>query len=266
MDKYWIWFSRINKIGAKLQKELLDKYKSPKNIWNLTEEKLIKEKLLNERNVNTILNEHYRKNLEEYEKYMYDNDIKIITIYDDKYPNKLKNIYDPPVVIYVKGNEGILNDKSIAIIGSRNCSEYGKNTARKFAYNLSKNNINIISGLARGIDTYAHIGAIQADKKTIAVLGNGLDMIYPKENYRLSKEIIKKGGAIISEYIIGEKPEKKHFPARNRIISGLSDSVLVVEAREKSGTFITVDFALEQGKDVYAIPGNIDNDTAKRNK
>ena len=120
----------------------------------------------------------------------------------------------------------------------------------------------MISGLARGIDSYAHQGAIKAKGKTIAVLGSGLDIIYPPENAKLYKEIIMNNGAIITEYPLGSKPEKYHFPERNRIISGLSDGVLVVEAKKKSGTMITVDFALEQGREVYAIPGNISSDSS----
>ena len=185
---------------------------------------------------------------------MKQNNIKMITIKDEIYPSKLRNIYDPPVVLYVRGNEKILNNPSIAIIGSRRCSNYGKQVAKQFAYNLSKHNINVVSGLAKGIDADAHVGAIKAKKPTIAVVGSGLDIVYPKENVTICQEIIKTGGAIISEYIVGTKPEKIYFPARNRIISGLSSGILVVEAGRKSGTLITVDFALEQGKNIYAIP------------
>lgn len=173
------------------------------------------------------------------------------------YPKKLKQLYDSPKQIYVEGNKEILNNNSIAIIGSRICSKYGASMAYNFAYQLSQNGIVIISGLARGIDSYAHLGAVSAKGKTIAVLGSGLKNIYPKENLGLCKEIVKNGGAIITEYNINEKPEKHHFPARNRIISGLSDGVLVVEAKKKSGTLITVDFGLEYGKDIFCIPGNI---------
>lgn len=147
----------------------------------------------------------------------------------------------------------------IAIIGCRLCTKYGENVSKEFAYNLSKKNINIISGLARGIDSFAHIGSLKAQGKTIAVVGSGLDLIYPKENEGIANDIIKNGGAIISEYVIGTKPVARNFPARNRIISGISSGVIVVEAKEKSGTLITVDFALEQGKEVYVIPGNIDS-------
>lgn len=256
MNLYWIWFSRINEIGAKTQKELIDKYKNPEKIWKLTKEDLIENNLKQEK-IDIILNKKYRKDLKYYNNYMQKQKINMITINDKKYPHKLKNIYDPPIVLYIKGNMDILNNNSLAIIGSRSCSEYGKKIATNFSYNISKNNINIISGLARGIDTYAHKGTICAKGKTIAVIGSGIDLIYPAENTKLANEIIKQGGAVISEYIIGTKPDKINFPARNRIISGLSDGVLVVEASKKSGANITVDFALEQGKNVYAVPGNI---------
>ena len=252
MNKYWIWFSRINKIGAKAQNKLLEKYHNPERIWNLTKEEL--QEILDNKQVEIVLNQNNRENLEKYDEYMQKHKIKMITILDKKYPKKLRNIYDPPVVLYVKGNASIIDNLSIAIIGSRICSNYGKEVAKQFAYNLSKHNINILSGLARGIDTYAHIGAIQAKEITIAVMGNGLDIIYPEENRKIYDDIIKNNGAIISEYIVGTKPEKLNFPARNRIVSGLSEGILVVEANKKSGAFITVDFALEQGKNIYAIP------------
>ena len=183
--------------------------------------------------------------------------IKHIKLGDENYPQKLGNIYAKPQNLYLIGNEKLLDCKSIAIIGCRNCSNYGKEQAIRFGYELAKKDICIISGLARGIDTYVHIGAIKAKGKTVAVLGCGLDIIYPPENINLYKQIIENGGAIITEYPLGSKPEKHHFPARNRIISGLSDAVLVIEAKGKSGTLITVNYALEQGKDVYALPGNI---------
>lgn len=188
------------------------------------------------------------------------NQIKVISSNNNKYPEKLKNIYNYPKKLYLIGNEELLFCKSIAIIGCRNCTKSGAKNAFDFGYKLAKKGVCIVSGFARGIDTYSHIGAIKAKGKTIAILGSGLDVIYPRENERLYYEILKSDGLILSEYPLGSKPEKYHFPERNRIISGISDGVLVVEAKEKSGTMITVDFALEQGKDIYAIPGSIYNE------
>lgn len=179
------------------------------------------------------------------------------------YPDRLRYIDSPPKVLYCLGNLELLNYKyNIAMIGSRKCSLYGERAAKDFAFNLAKEDICIISGLAKGIDSFSHIGALNANGKTIAVLGSGLDNIYPVENKKLAESIVRKGGLLISEYPLGTLALKQHFPARNRIISGLSDSVLVVEARKNSGTNITVDFALEQGKDVFVIPGNIYSKTS----
>lgn len=178
------------------------------------------------------------------------------------YPEKLKNISCPPKQLFCLGNLELMNRKSIAIIGSRNCSAYGQKVAKDFAFHLAKNDVCVVSGLAKGIDAFSHIGALNSNGKTIAVLGSGLDVIYPKENTQLYYDIIAKDGLIVSEYPLGTKALKQNFPARNRIISGLSDSVLVVEARKNSGTNITVDFALEQGKDVFVIPGNIYSKTS----
>lgn len=178
------------------------------------------------------------------------------------YPVKLNNIISPPKELFCLGNLELFNCKSIAIIGSRNYSGYGKRATKEFSYNIAKEDVCIVSGMARGIDSFAHEAALNAKGKTIAVLGSGLDVIYPRENKILYENIIKNNGLIISEYPLGTKPSKQNFPARNRIISGLSDGVLVIEARKNSGTNITVDFALDQGKDVFVIPGNIYSKTS----
>ena len=185
-----------------------------------------------------------------------------IDINSKYYPKKLRLVNSPPKQLFCIGDLELMNMKSIAIIGSRDYSDYGKRAAQDFSHNLARNNICVISGLAKGIDGFAHEACLMAKGKTIAVLGSGLDIIYPKENIELFNRIILNGGLVISEYPLGTKPQKQHFPARNRIISGLSDGVLVIEAKEKSGTNITVDFALEQGKDVFVVPGNIYSQTS----
>lgn len=238
---------------------LLEKYKTPERIFKLNEEELLQIKGIGDETIKNILNENIRQNLERHLDYIKNNNIKIITIEDREYPKKLKEIYDPPIILYARGNIEILNNYSIAIVGCRDASNYGISATKYFSYNLAKRNVNIISGLAKGIDSLAHIGAICAKGKTIAVVGNGLDSIYPRENLDIAKKILETGGTIISEYPLGTKPEKMNFPARNRIISGISDGIIVVEAREKSGTLITVDFALEQGRNVYVVPGNINS-------
>ena len=228
MDKKLIWFgiSHLERLSKEEVKDLVRKYSGIH-----ADEKLITE---------------YKK--------MINQNIHFITIEDNEYPEKLKNIYDPPFWIYIKGDISILNNPSVAVIGSRNCSEYGVYTARKIGEDLAKIGIVVISGMAKGIDKFAHIGCINAGGKTIAVLGSGFDNVYPKENKKLFEKIVNEGGLVISEYPPEFKPLSMHFPARNRIISGLSDKVIVVEAGEKSGTFITVDYSIEQGKDIYAVP------------
>ncbi|MEI3395180.1 MAG: DNA-processing protein DprA [Clostridia bacterium] len=256
--KYWIWLSLIKNLGSKRKLKLLELYKTPEKIYKLTKEELMNINGIGEIIANDIIISKNEKILNYHIKYMEENNIKIINICEKNYPQLLKEIYDPPVSLYVKGNIEILNSKNIGIVGCRECTEYGKKAAKYFAYNLAKQNINIVSGLARGVDSYAHLGSLSTGR-TVAVLGNGLDMIYPKENIELANAIIRRGGAIISEYPCGTNPDKMNFPARNRIISGMSKGIIVIEAKEKSGTLITVDFALEQGREVFVVPGNINS-------
>ena len=254
--KYWIWLASVEGLGPVKKFALLNKFETAKRIYNATEKEILKVDGMSDKIVQNMQKAKDAKLLEKYEKYILKNDIKIINISDDNYPAKLKNIYAPPITIFAKGDISLLNSKSIAIVGSREPSKYGIYVAEKFSKELSKEGITIVSGLARGIDTFAHVGALSSFGKTIAVLGSGIDVVYPKENAKYYREISEKG-LIISEYIVGTAPESKNFPQRNRIISGLSDGVLVVEARKNSGTMITTDFALEQGKELYVIPGNI---------
>lgn len=254
---YWIWLSLINGLGSIKKQKLLQIYKSPKNIWNLNKSELLQINGIGEKLANEILNVGYRKNIKKIKSEMEKENIKLITIKDKEYPKNLQNVYDKPISIYVKGNIKLLNKFSLAIIGCRENSEYGKIVADVISKNLAKRNIVIISGLARGIDSIAHIGTLKEKGQTIAVMGSGLDIIYPYENKKLAEEIIKNDGLLISEYPLGTKPSKSNFPARNRIISGISHGIIVVEAKKKSGTMTTVDFGLEQGKNIFTIPGNI---------
>ena len=183
----------------------------------------------------------------------------MVSMDDPSYPPRLKEIYDPPLVLYVRGNAEVLTKPGIAMVGTRHPTPYGSGMAERLACDLAAQGLVIISGMARGVDTASHRGAISAKGKTVAVFGTGVDVIYPKENSRLSEQILALGGALISEFPLGTFAAPQNFPIRNRIISGMSVGVLVVEAAEYSGTRITARCALEQNRDVFAVPGNVTN-------
>jgi len=232
---YWIWLSILN-LSQKQKNTLLEIFKEPKELYKINKKKLEKITTNNEL-IEILLCQKTKEEAKQILKQSERERIKIITISDIEYPKNLINIADRPFVLYTKGNYKLLNkENKIAIVGSRECSEYGKKTTLKFSYLLSRKNCIIVSGMAKGIDTYAHKGALIAKGKTIAVLGSGVNYIYPKENEKLYNEIIEKEGLIISEYPLNKRPIPEYFPYRNRI---------------------TANFALEQGKNVYAIPGNI---------
>lgn len=189
-------------------------------------------------------------------EYLKEHSIDYVTLLDNTYPDKLRHIYNPPFLLYLKGNPFPVHKKAIAIIGARECSAYGKEIARNLAGALAREDIVIISGLARGVDSYAHQGCLLVEGSTYGILGCGIDICYPKENINIYMDMQKKGG-VISEYGPGIKPLAYNFPMRNRIISALSDGIVIIEAREKSGSLITVDMGLDQGKNIYAVPGRI---------
>ncbi|MBN2285330.1 MAG: DNA-processing protein DprA [Tissierellales bacterium] len=195
-----------------------------------------------------------------YIDYMAREKINVCTIYNEKYPENLKNIENRPYILYVKSDleKMPFPHKSIAVVGSRKVTSYGKWVAERLVSELSENGFDIISGMAYGIDSIAHETALKHHASTIAVLGSGADVAYPKRNNRLYEQIAE-SGAVISEFPLGTIPQPFHFPLRNRIISGLSDAILVIEAGEKSGSLITATYALEQGREVFAVPGNIDS-------
>jgi DNA processing protein len=185
--------------------------------------------------------------------------IQTISLDDPEYPPELRQIYDPPLLLYVRGNGAAISQPGIAMVGTRHPTPYGMGMAERLACDLAARNLVIFSGLARGVDTFAHRGAVSAKGKTVAIFGTGVDVLYPKENSRLADQILSCGGALISEFPLGTFAAPQNFPIRNRIISGISLGVLVVEAAEYSGTRITARCALEQNREVFAVPGNVTN-------
>jgi DNA processing protein len=183
--------------------------------------------------------------------------VEVRAFFEPEYPKELLKVEQPPIVLYIKGS--LKSSPKVAVVGSRKCSDYGRRTAYRLGKLLSEAGITVVSGLALGIDSSAHRGALKASGGTVAVLGSGIDRVYPESNSHLAELIVKSGGALVSEFPLGMRARREHFPRRNRIVAGLSLAVVVVEARERSGTFITVNYALEQGKEVFAVPGPIDS-------
>lgn len=255
---YWIWLSSIEGLSPIKRKELLDIYKHPEVIYHMSEAQLKASHILTDKNIAEMFDREKRDRVKNIYALMIKHNIKMININDTDYPKNLKQIYDYPIVLYYKGSF-VISDMSIAIVGSRKTTGYGAYTAKRLSYDLTIKGVQIVSGLARGIDSVAHEGCLNAGGKTVAVLGCGLDSIYPPENIKLFEDIITSDGLAISEYPPGMPPLQHNFPARNRIISGISSGVVVVEAAKRSGSLITASYALEQGREVFAVPGNIDS-------
>ena len=251
-----IFLNQLPGFGPKTIISLINKLDKLKSMWDLNNQQLKKLGLTDFK----IKNFNEKKQNFKAHKIASDlkkQNINYLTLYNEQYPARLREIYDPPPVIFYKG---ALNFQlpAVAIIGSRNSTVYGRKIASKTASELAEKGVNIISGLARGIDSTAHQGALAADSGiTTAVLGNGFNYLYPSQNKLLSQKIVNRG-LMLTEFNADTSPKAGNFPRRNRIISGLADLVLVVEAGKKSGTLITVDYALEQGKDIMAVPGNVD--------
>lgn len=255
--EYLYWLIGLEGIGPVKIKKLREYAGNFEAVYNMKKQELSKTGFLTLKDCLTI--EKGRKMLcfraEAYHR-LEEAGIRFITPEDETYPERLKPVWGMPMGLFVKGK--LPDDKrpSVAIIGARNCTFYGREEAEYLGRELSKAGIQIISGLAYGIDAAGHKGVLEAGGAAFGVLGSGIDICYPRENWMLYKEIQKNGG-VISEYEPGTKPNAGYFPARNRIISGLSDAVIVIEARKRSGSLITVGFALEQGKEVYAVPGRV---------
>lgn len=256
MDIYTAAIPGTPWLGSKTINYLFTVFKNGENIWKADSNALIEKGKLTQKQLNSFLKYRKEKDLEKLYELMQKFDIKYVTLNDEDYPVLLKNTINPPPILYYRGTLP-KTDKIIGIVGIRKATVYGIKTANTFAKELSKQDIVIVSGGARGIDSAAHKGALLGKAPTVTVAACGLDRTYPPENRNLFEEIIVKGGCIFSEYAPGTPPLGRQFPARNRIIAGLSRGIIVIEAAEKSGSLITSDFALEEGRDVFAVPGNI---------
>ena len=255
MEQYWIWLSSVEGIGPKRFYQMISVYEDARTVWdNVGDSEM--------RFLGPVVLESLRAARSE--RYFFElfrkierAEVRCVTRLSDDYPKLLSNIFDPPPTLYVRGEGAIDSEKSFAIVGSRRCTRDGQRAAREFAEVLAHEGVTVFSGMAHGIDTAAHEGALIGMGKTVAVLGCGADVIYPQENEALYKRILSGGGAVISEYTPGTKPIPGNFPARNRIISGCTQGTLLVEGAEKSGAMITVNDALDQNRDVFAVPGSI---------
>lgn len=254
--EYWYWLCNIQKIGLKKTTYLINYFGTPKEVYYSTRKELIKVPGLLEEDANEILSSKDQSRIQENYAKLKEKGIYFVTKDDNEFPEKLRTIYNPPYCFYAKGKLPTQKQPVIAIVGARNCSDYGSSMAECFAMELARRGIGVVSGLAAGIDSYAHKGALRAGGETYAILGCGVDICYPKENFNLYMQIQQRG-CVLSEYGPGSKPKTHHFPMRNRIISGMSDGILIIEAKEKSGSLITVDFGLEQGKNIYVLPGRV---------
>ncbi len=254
--KYWIALNMVPGVGAKTYRKLLNIFQSPKRVFSASLSAIKSIPGIHEKTARNILNfgfpDHVQQELED----IITHQVQIATWDDLNYPEHLKKIFDPPPVLYVKGNPLKQHELMIAVVGSRRATTYGRTIAEKLSGEFALKGITVVSGMARGIDSAAHVGSLKAGGRTIAVLGCGINVIYPPENKRLYHEILEKG-TVLSEFPMHAKPDRGNFPARNRIISGMTLGAVIVEAGIRSGALITADMALEQGRDVFAVPGNI---------
>lgn len=256
MDVFAAALASAPGLGNKRISALLEYFRNAENVWNASGEEIKNAHILPAKVLTNFLNHRVRADINLYYKRMKTAGIGCITCKDSCYPKLLLHTHSPPAVLFYKGELPSCS-KTIAVVGSRKSTPYGDKVAYQIAKELSEKHVTIISGGARGIDTQAHIGALDGGDYTVIVAAFGLDYVYPPENKSLFEKVISSGGAIISEYPLGTAPLGRQFPARNRIIAGLSYGVVVIEATKRSGALITVDFALEEGRDVFSVPGSI---------
>ncbi|MBM2831687.1 MAG: processing protein [Dehalococcoidia bacterium] len=253
--KYWIGLSKVSGIGTARFSLLEQHFGNPEAAWKAPAGELAKAGL-DSKTVAELLEQRAQVNLDEELEKLERHRVKALTWHDASYPARLKEVYDRPPVLYVEGSFLPEDEWCLAVVGTRRATIYGRQVTEEIVSHLARNRITIISGLARGIDSVAHRSTLEAGGRTMAVFACGLDIVYPAENRKLASDIVEHG-ALISEYPLGTKPMAQHFPRRNRIMSGISLGVLVIEAGERSGALNTVSHALEQNREVFAIPGSI---------
>ena len=255
--KTWISLNMTPGVGPRKATQFLERFGSAENVFHARRGELESLRLKPE-TIESILKREFHDKAEEELAKVKESGGDVLILDDGSYPYLLREIADPPITLYVKGAwQACFDAPCVAVVGSRRCSTYGENASEMISRDLAANGVCVVSGLARGIDSAAHHGAIKANGKTIAVLGTGINQIYPKENARLVDKIIASGGAVVSQFPLETPPLRENFPYRNRIISGLSLGVLIVEASERSGSLITARLAMEQNREVMAVPGNI---------
>ena len=255
----YIALNMVDGVGPVRMRALLDVFKEPQAILQASVNELMRVDGVGEGVARSIANWKASVDLDAELGRIEKSGVRVVTREDSDYPKNLSQIYDPPLVLYMKGTMSERDALAIAVVGSRRTTLYGQEMARKLAYQLARVGVTVVSGLARGIDTSAHNGALQAKGRTVAAIGCGIDVIYPAENKKLYEQIVDKGGAVVTEFPFGVQPDRQNFPMRNRIISGWSLGVVVVEADLKSGALITANQAGEQGRQVFAVPGRADS-------
>lgn len=253
--EYWLALKAIRGVGNRLFLRLVDQFETPEKVFKARKTELLSVDGVGEALASSMLSQRPSKEVREDIQLVKKHGARIVTYDDPNYPLLLREIYDPPPFLYVFGNLQP-DSMNIAIVGSRNATSYGRTVTTRLSADLATRGLTIVSGMARGIDTAAHVGALSIGGKTVAVLGSGLGTVYPAENKRLFEKI-RDNGAVVSELPFLATPEAHHFPARNRIISGLSVGTVIVEATQKSGSLITAKLAAEQGREVFAVPGSI---------
>jgi DNA processing protein len=252
---YWVGLNLVKGIGSVRFKALLEEFGTPEAAWNASPEAL-RNAGLSQKIVESFQRVRKGVSLDQIWDHLQSQGVDVLTWDDQGYPRHLMEIDQPPPVLYVRGSILPEDEWSVAIVGTRRVTAYGRQVAEEVATRLAHNGVTIVSGLARGVDSIAHQAALNAGGRTLAVLGNGVDIVYPPENRHLATQIVQHG-ALVSDYALGTQPDGVNFPPRNRIISGLSMAVIIVEAGMTSGALITATFAVEQGRDVFAVPGNI---------